>query len=1300
MLADLNTALTRPQELIQHVYESRDPKSLDGFEQTIESTFQTLFKDASALSQLPQLDATTTTSNLPAIGTLVRFRAMVQDTGYGNELFRAIDTNGNLLMYGLDSSSNEQAGDPDDYTGLRERQVFYGVTIPAETDWATQRTRLTLATDVDAQVANLSLQEKESTSAFAHKYPLPNEPHFGCALKIYGNLSDKLKSTDVRDFIGIMGEDIVPMGFDGLTNESSIENVPTTTTIHVVLALPCQDTHFETLTKDKSELEEIRSRLVEYLASGLGGDVDAAEWLLLALLTRVHTRHVTGLPLGAMSLNLALPTDFKDNIHNILNSIVPRLSLIELSISMLNKIETKIIPKSRNENLDSGVLQLPVGTRCLIDTRGITEGKLDDNGVRNLRHIATTITQQKLTYEFPFSSFELETDLSFILLSEGKAIIPTDCVVYVKPREDASTNCASPSEKQLGQFRSFINETRAKDLLIPQDMTEVIQSDYVERRQKSVGGNGMSQEDLLFRMTAASEAVRLMALSMSETSLTKQSWFRTAELDENRKENLSSARTTALRGRRIEFEKAHDMAAESGLANTPAQSWFAPPEGVFTLVQSLNVTSSSTAHFVSNMAVPQTPTLVTNPLNPNELGQFPPPQFPTRLAVASIRLPLAGSSGASAVQPSQSSSSSTTTPATTANDNVGLGLRSGSTNVTGPIRKEVTGMTEFNTSSNGSQTNDNATETDTSRLNMTAGTSTGITSPPLDRHGSFSPLMKRKPLTSSFSIPTLSSLSNNGTNNNNNNNNGNNGNGTITATTSSSDQTPTTSRPSRQFRGTSSSFVRSWEGIPLSNQQLKTISEANVGREVVFGFWTQGKSVVWSEIMPSRPKEALARVVFSAAPTCVDVNQHTAAHNQLDVLVGFASGDIFWFDPLAGKYTRLNKAGIITSSPITSIMWLPPSPNYSGNENHSNLFLTSHVDGTILVWDKDKEDWSGFQPTPISNESSSLDIKNQTRPQENNSIHFSGDVFEIKKKLNLNGGGGSSSSLNSTTTTTMTMGDIVVSRPNVVDKKGQNTTKFNPISHWRVSRKSITAFAFSPDLQLCAVVGEDGCLRIINTAEERLLDCFQGYFGSLTCVAWSPDGRFVVTGGQDDLCTVYAPLEQRIVAQCHGHASWITGVAWDPWRSDDRTMRFASVGEDCKLIFWDLSSAALTRPKTHGHHGPRRHSLTSQRESMVHLPLNSIQDQRLIEPLYHSSPHRNDIAKLQPIMIKTLSLDLFSNLIFLPHYLITLSRIGQIKMWDRPPFQNDDEVDDSNGLLSSLKNEFRSSVVALDRRAR
>lgn len=67
---------------------------------------------------------------------------------------------------------------------------------------------------------------------------------------------------------------------------------------------------------------------------------------------------------------------------------------------------------------------------------------------------------------------------------------------------------------------------------------------------------------------------------------------------------------------------------------------------------------------------------------------------------------------------------------------------------------------------------------------------------------------------------------------------------------------------------------------------------------------------------------------------------------------------------------------------------------------------------------------------------------------------------------------------------------------------------------------------------------------------------------------------------------------------------------------------------------------------------------------------------------------------LQPIMVKTLSAELFSGLTILPSYLVTLSRSGQIKMFDRPP-----EVEEGSGLLG-LSHEFAGSVVALDRRAR
>jgi catabolite repression protein CreC len=94
-----------------------------------------------------------------------------------------------------------------------------------------------------------------------------------------------------------------------------------------------------------------------------------------------------------------------------------------------------------------------------------------------------------------------------------------------------------------------------------------------------------------------------------------------------------------------------------------------------------------------------------------------------------------------------------------------------------------------------------------------------------------------------------------------------------------------------------------------------------------------------------------------------------------------------------------------------------------------------------------------------------------------------------------------------------------------------------------------------------------------------MTDIYGSYYGGFTCVTWSPDGKYVVTGGQDDLVTIWSLAERQIVARCPGHDSWVTAVAFDPWRCDDKTYRFGSVGDDCKLLLWDFNVGMLHRPK-------------------------------------------------------------------------------------------------------------------------
>ena len=60
----------------------------------------------------------------------------------------------------------------------------------------------------------------------------------------------------------------------------------------------------------------------------------------------------------------------------------------------------------------------------VIDESGMTEGKLGDMAVRNLRFLSRIVVGQKLGFEFPFHEFEIDTDLTVLVLGPSKSILP------------------------------------------------------------------------------------------------------------------------------------------------------------------------------------------------------------------------------------------------------------------------------------------------------------------------------------------------------------------------------------------------------------------------------------------------------------------------------------------------------------------------------------------------------------------------------------------------------------------------------------------------------------------------------------------------------------------------------------------------------------------------------------------------------------------------------------------------------------------------------------------------------------
>lgn len=192
----------------------------------------------------------------------------------------------------------------------------------------------------------------------------------------------------------------------------------------------------------------------------------------------------------------------------------------------------------------------------------------------------------------------------------------------------------------------------------------------------------------------------------------------------------------------------------------------------------------------------------------------------------------------------------------------------------------------------------------------------------------------------------------------------------------------------------------------------------------------------------------MTRIFFSGAhPLCHDANSFSRTTNHVDVIIGFSTSDIMWYEPISQRYSRINKRvssidqsrrvgkmlknplqGIINATAISRIRWIPGS---------ENLFIAAHLDGSLVVYDKEKED------TPLTVD----DIPNSGQ-----------HGFEPgNRKMALQ----------------------------VLKSSHAKNQKTNPVAFYKVTNYRINDFELSPDGRFAAVVSEDESLRILDLLREQ-----------------------------------------------------------------------------------------------------------------------------------------------------------------------------------------------------------------------
>ncbi|KAF0646038.1 hypothetical protein FPSE5266_05663 [Fusarium pseudograminearum] len=429
-------------------------------------------------------------------------------------------------------------------------------------------------------------------------------------------------------------------------------------------------------------------------------------------------------------------------------------------------------------------------------------------------------------------------------------------------------------------------------------------------------------------------------------------------------------------------------------------------------------------------------------------------------------------------------------------------------------------------------------------------------------------------------------------------------------------------KPKNNMTKSNSSFI---SRVIVNESLSKKLTERP--NDGIFAFANINRAFQWLDMSSSTKQDYLTKILFTKAHClCHDVNVHTKSVSHLDVIMGFSTGEVIWWEPISQRYTRLNKNGAINGTPVAAIRWIPGS---------ENLFLAAHMDGSLVVYDKEKED-AQFNPEEEAVNGMANGASGESLDANNIGTHH--NTIRINKS---------------------------------VHSKNQ---KVNPVAAWKLSNHRINAFSFSPDNRHLAVVSEDGTLRIIDYLKEELLDVFYSYYGGLTCVCWSPDGQYVLTGGQDDLISIWSLSESALVARCQGHQSWVSAVAFDPWRCDERNYRFGSVGEDGRLCLWDFSVGMLHRPKAQSvrHRGSvssrytalqRAETATSNSRLRSNSNLDTEDEEMAIA---HPVEPRARIPMLPPVLNKSIDTHPVCWLDFTEDAIITSCKSGHMRTWLRP----------------------------------
>lgn len=417
-----------------------------------------------------------------------------------------------------------------------------------------------LAPDTPEQIGEGEPREESLDQLL--NFPLVPETRSPCIVKLYGDSAEEnLKLNDVVEFVGLMyyapelgaGQDdsmenggaSLPFQSSSFPEEEASRN-PATSLVPRFHALSykvtsvnelAQSTPAERFAETEAEpklkitpeqCKVARAKILDMLTHALGGDVFAAELVLMVLISKVHTRTET-LTLGKFSLNLSgckidarEQLSLSEALSSVIAMVCPANAHLPFTVPALNARSWTPKKDYVFNRLRAGPLQLAASTVLVLDETILEAGTLTETGIRNIDALKALTTLQDLEYDFQYHQMRMPVDVPVIIASDTKSIIPVDVVLPL--RRVRAPKVVAATEEELTLIRKFIAGMRMMKHIISEETSKAIEAEIVSARQADT----TLTQDALHRMLTMA---RLHALSQGTDEVTAQTWKKTVEIN-------------------------------------------------------------------------------------------------------------------------------------------------------------------------------------------------------------------------------------------------------------------------------------------------------------------------------------------------------------------------------------------------------------------------------------------------------------------------------------------------------------------------------------------------------------------------------------------------------------------------------------------------------------------------------------------------------------------------------------------------------------------------------------------------